>query len=158
MRPTVPAATRSSKVTHGGTRRRIRRARLLTVSRCSRIIASRAEFCSDVPTVALEVFIGMLLGLGGCLCGSLLSGFGLRCAIESGDSVYANLGHGLLRAVFGNKLARLYLADDLDMSALGERGCILRRAPERNTFVPRRLRFAISCFAVLPGPLCRQRE
>ena len=68
----------------------------------------------------------------------------------------ANLGHGLLRAVFGNKLTRLYLADDLDMSALGESGCILRRAPERNTFVPRRLRFAFSCFAVLPGPLCRQ--
>ena len=50
--------------------------------------------------------------------------------------MHADLGHGFLRAVFGDVFTRLDFADDLKLGALGQSSGVFGSAAERDAFVP----------------------
>ena len=87
-------------------------------------------------------------------------GFGLIEArwTRPSDTLYADLGDRLPRAIFGDVFASLDLTDDLDMGAFGKSGRVVSRPAERDAFMPSSLRFALSSLAVFPAALGRERE
>src|SRR5579871_6814288 len=94
---------------------------------------------------------------GACRGGRLCGGLGRLDSshpVEACDSMHTDLGHRLLRAVTADETARLDLADELEVGALGERGGVFGCPAKHHAPMPSGLRLALSRLAVLPGPLC----
>ena len=99
---------------------------------------------------------GILLAGMEAALGGPLGGFRLGGAVETGDAMHADLGHGLLCAVLGNVLARLDLTDDLKVGALGQTRSVFGRTAERDAFVPGGPGFKFAGLAVFPGTFGRE--
>jgi hypothetical protein len=75
---------------------------------------------------------------------------------RSSRAMHADLGHGFLRAVFGDVVTRLNFANDLQIGALGQSNGVFGRAAESDALVPRGLRFTFTGLAVFPSTLGRE--
>lgn len=81
----------------------------------------------------------------------------LRRTVELREVQNADLGHRAFLVAL-RVFTRADLALDLDVGAFGQSGREIRTSSPDNAAVPRRFGIVFSGFAVLPAPLCRQRQ